>query len=187
MSLGIPHLREQEMYFANGCDIRDQKALLPDEHGRPAQRLPADVASELAHGSDPRVRHYKWFSVGDHAHEVVLSYFFRCSRQGTCLFVESSRFVLTPLTEEHRAIDALTMTPPVTAVLRLAIASAIVAPYYIIRALLRIARHLRDIVNDQLHATTHATPSIRICCSITASAARCGNDSAARCSPTTSS
>jgi hypothetical protein len=95
------------MCFVHGSDIREDKEILPDEFGRPGQVLSGERLQLYRHSSDSRVRHYLWVRVRDWGNDLVVSYFLRCALRGTNLFVEIKRFLLTPLADQYRAVDAL--------------------------------------------------------------------------------
>jgi len=97
----------KDYFFVNGREIRDDREVLPDIFGRPVQHLDPDAARRYVTDSDVRIRHYQWIRVHDWGQELVMSYFLRCSLRGTNMFVEISRFMLTPLADKYRAIDSM--------------------------------------------------------------------------------
>jgi hypothetical protein len=98
----------KDFYFVNGREIRADREILPDVYGRPLQCLNHDCSQRYLPRSDTRIRHYMWVRIHDWDQELVTSYFLRFSiRGGTSLFVEIDRFLLTPLSEAYRRIDAL--------------------------------------------------------------------------------
>jgi hypothetical protein len=126
---GLDGLASHDFYFVSGREIREDKEILPDIYGRPAQRLDPRRALEYQTASDSRIRHYKWIRIHDWGQELVMSYFLRCSLRGRTLFVEINRFLLTPLRAEYRAIDAL---PPLNTsrTIGMFIAAVFIGPIY---------------------------------------------------------
>lgn len=107
-SLHIPELMTKDYYFVCGTDVRDDHEILIDLADRPRQSLWRDSSvrcSSGAHGS--RVRRYKCIQVTDWGGELVVSHFLRCALHGESLFVEMKRFLLPPLLNDHRRVDAL--------------------------------------------------------------------------------
>ena len=100
-------LEVKDFFFASGREIRDDRDILPDIFGRPLQRIDPERAQQYVAGSDARIRHYKWIRVHDWGQELIMSYFLRCSLHGNSMFVEITRFILTPLADAYRQIDAL--------------------------------------------------------------------------------
>jgi hypothetical protein len=126
---GLDGLASRDFYFVSGREIRDDKEILPDIYGRPAQRLDTHRALEYQMASDSRVRHYKWIRIHDWEQELVTNYFLRCSIRGRTLFVEINRYLLTPLQAKYRAIDGL---PPLDRqrTIGLFIAALFIGPIY---------------------------------------------------------
>lgn len=137
----------RDCYFISGREIRDDRALLPDIYWRPVQHLDDGRAKEQIAGNDLRIRHYKWIRVHDWGQELVTSYFLRCSRRGSNMFVEINRFVLTPLAQEYRAIDAL---PQMRArrMVGLLSAAVIAGPLYALMSPLLVLHRLRKKLDD---------------------------------------
>ncbi len=106
-SLGLSGLTQQDMYFISGSDLRDDRVLLPNIHGRPVQTVDAEDGAKYQASNDRRIRHYKWIRVMDWGNELSTSYFLRCTLRGSNLFVEISRYLLTPLATQYRRVDAM--------------------------------------------------------------------------------
>jgi hypothetical protein len=109
-SLGFEGAVVKDCLFVNGVDIREDRAILPRVFGRPAQQVTPETLAQYMSSTDSRVRHYKWIRVHDWGNELVTSHFLRCVLKGQNLFVEISRFLLTPLDTQYRNIDAATST-----------------------------------------------------------------------------
>ena len=69
--------------------------------------LSVALIDRYLNANDARVRHYKWFRVRDWGGDIVFSYFLRCSLRGPTLFVETKRFLLTPILASLREVDSL--------------------------------------------------------------------------------
>ena len=108
-SLNMQGIDKQDCFFASGTDLRGESELLPDIYGRPVQRIEAAAAAKYLYRDDIKVRHYRSYRILDWGGEIALSYYIRCSRRGNTLFVETKRFLLTPIATSYRTVD--TMTP----------------------------------------------------------------------------
>jgi len=106
-SLGFRGLTNSDFLYVHGTDLRKDRIFLPELYGRPVQQVDQSIVEDHRGISDCRIRHYKWIRVHDWNDELILSYFLRCSRQGNILFVETTRFLLTPLADEYRKVDVL--------------------------------------------------------------------------------
>lgn len=106
-NLHFDNLNLRDMLFVNGQEIRDEHALLPDIYARPAQCLDAEQLKQYINRFDPKIRHYKWIRVHYAGDLLVLSFFLRCSLQANNLFVEISRFLLTPPLDAYSSVDQL--------------------------------------------------------------------------------
>ncbi len=98
----------KDYYFVNGREIRADREILPDIYGRPVQYLNHESAQRYLLRSDTRIRHYAWIRIHDWDQELVISYFVRFAIRGRILFGEINKFLLTPLREEFRRVDAMT-------------------------------------------------------------------------------
>src|SRR6202008_1632555 len=92
-------------YFASGADLRANRELLPDIYGRPVQYLDSTAAAAFTYADDAAVRHYRCYRILDWGGELAYSYYLRCSLRGNTLFVETKKFLLTPLAQEFRGVD----------------------------------------------------------------------------------
>lgn len=106
-SLNVEGVEKKDCFFASGTDVRGNPDLLPNIYGRPVQHLEAPVAARYLYHDDEKVRHYRTYRIIDWGGELALSYYIRASRRGNNLFVETRRFVLTPLDYKYRAIDRM--------------------------------------------------------------------------------
>lgn len=106
--LALSRIETSDRYFASGADLRGNRTLLPDIHGRPAQFLDAAAAAPYLYADDEAVRHYRCYRILDWGGELAYSYYLRCSLRGNTLFVETKKFVLTPLDDVFRTIDDTT-------------------------------------------------------------------------------
>lgn len=103
--LALSRIETNDCYFASGADLRGNRTLLPDIHGRPVQFLDAAAAALYLYADDEAVRHYRCYRILDWGGELAYSYYLRCSLRGNTLFVETKKFVLTPLDGVLRMID----------------------------------------------------------------------------------
>jgi hypothetical protein len=103
--LGVSQLDMKDCYFASGADLRDNRALLPDIHSRPVQRLDGDIATRFMYRDDEDVRYYRCYRILDWGGELAYSYYLRCSLRGNTLFVETKKFLLTPVAQAFRVVD----------------------------------------------------------------------------------
>jgi len=129
IDLNLRGLEVEDFFFVNGCEIRDDKEILPDIYGRPSQQLNSDRAKRYIGDSDARIRHYRWIRVHDWDEELVMSYLLRCTIRGRNMFVEINRCLLTPIRDEFRKIDKL---PPLNAwrTIGQALASLVIGPIH---------------------------------------------------------
>lgn len=106
-SLGVNEVQKTDCFFARGTDVRGSTELLPNIHGRPVRVLDDSVASQYMYADDARIRHYRCYRIIDWGGELALSYYIRCSRRGSTLFVETKRLLLTPINQSLRAVDSM--------------------------------------------------------------------------------
>lgn len=106
--LSVSGIQKSDSYFVNGTDVRGNWEFLPDNNGRPVQRLEEEAAVRYRFGNDEKVRHYRCYRILDWGGELALSYYLRCCRRGDTLFVETKRFILTPLAKGCREVDGMT-------------------------------------------------------------------------------
>jgi len=111
--LRIRGLSLQDRLFVHGQDVRQLSELLPDPYRRPVSDLPLELVRQYRDGSDYSVRHYLSIQIEDWRGELVLSMFFRLRRVSETLFMETSFFLLPPLTERRHEVDSLQSTPTV--------------------------------------------------------------------------
>lgn len=128
-SLGIDGLVRKDFFFVSGREIRTDREILPDIFGRPVQYLEPQLAQKYVTGCDTRIRRYKWIRVHDWGQELVMSFFVRCTLRGNNLFVENSRFLLTPLADRYRKIDAIAK-PRARQTVGMFIAASVIGPIY---------------------------------------------------------
>jgi hypothetical protein len=103
--LALSRIETSDCYFASGADLRGNRTFLPDIHGRPVQFLDAAAAAPYLYADDEAVRHYRCYRILDWGGELAYSWYLRCSLRGNTLFVETKKFVLTPLDSVFRTID----------------------------------------------------------------------------------
>jgi hypothetical protein len=144
---GLAGLQMRDAYFVSGSEIRGDREILPGEYSRPVQYLDLQRAKDLINKNDSGIRYYKWIQIQSWGQELVTSYFIRCSQWGSNMFVEISRFVLTPIAEQYRGIDAL---PPLRArqITGLFLASLFVGPLYAAVTPLLMLRRIQEKLQD---------------------------------------
>jgi len=105
--LNVRGVEKMDSFFAHGTDVRGEQTLLPNIHGRPVRLLNGELAARYKYADDEKVRHYRCYRIQDWGGELALSYYIRCSSRGNTLFVETKRFVLTPLNSSFHTIDRM--------------------------------------------------------------------------------
>lgn len=106
-SLGFSKLSIKDMLFVNGTDIKDIDWMLPDKYKRPISSVKNLQIKNFYASSNKQVRHYKLVQVADWENDIILSFYIRFSLQSDNLFVEVSRFLLTPIASQYRKIDSM--------------------------------------------------------------------------------
>ncbi len=106
-ALGLPNVDIKDLLFINGAEIRDKKTLLPNAYARPVANLSAEDFTAFYEQHPKQTRHYKLIQVRDWSDDLILSFYVRLSRQGSNLFVETSRFLLPPVASKYRKLDTL--------------------------------------------------------------------------------
>lgn len=148
---GLEDVNIKDAYFVRGNEIGNDREILPHAYSRPIQRLETEPAKALITRSNPHLRHYKWITVHDWGQELVTSYFIRCSKQGNNMFVEINRYVLTPIAEQYRGVDALT-SMGARHVIGYLILAAIAGPLYAAVSPLLMLGRLQEAVKDLFDA-----------------------------------
>ena len=146
-SLEIQGILVKDYLFANGADIRDDRLILPDIYGRPVQQMPLEIVKLHTGKSDFYMRHYKWIRIHDWKDELVFSYFLRTVVKGENLFIELSRFLLTPIADGYRQVDAL---KPIgwEMMLGTGLLSLIIAPFLPIYTNLVLLSKIPEFINN---------------------------------------
>jgi hypothetical protein len=147
--LEIQGIVMKDYLFTHGVDIRHNKSILPDIFSRPNQYVPAETMKQYAGQSDFSVRHYKWIRIHDWKDELVFSYFLRIVRKSENLFVELSRFLLTPVHDRYRQVDSLKPKSWKT-LLMLGLGTFFVAPFMPLYAGLTLLSKIPEFVNEKL-------------------------------------
>lgn len=105
--LDVHGVELKDCFFAAGTDLRDERPLLPNIYGRPVQRLDGATEQSYLHCNNVKVRHYRCYRILDWGGELALSYYLRCSKRGNMLFIETKRFLLTPIACPYRGVDEI--------------------------------------------------------------------------------
>jgi hypothetical protein len=107
-AIGLDRVTLQDKLYVNGRDIRDDTRFLSHPLDRPRYRVDDQVVADaMFKQEEKQLRHYRCIRVVDWSGELVLSIFLRFSKLGHNLFVEASYFLLTPIAERFRAVDAM--------------------------------------------------------------------------------
>jgi hypothetical protein len=148
-TLLLPGLIVKDFLFVHGSAIRYDKSILPDPFVRPVQSLAPDIVHHYIINSDFRIRHYKWFTIHDWGNELVFSLFLRFSMRGSNLFVDVSRFLLTPLADEYHQIDTLASNKR-QEVAKLLLTCLVAGPLASLGALIILLVHAQDWLSKNL-------------------------------------
>jgi hypothetical protein len=148
-SLHLPGVEIRDEFFVSGADIRDDRTILPDIHGRPIQVLTGESAYQYMNANDGRIRRYKWILVKDWGNELILSYFLRCSCRGAQMFVEIERFLLPPLADQYRKVDGLVDAGWHKRVAML-VESLIIGPFFLLGSALALLSAANESIGNAL-------------------------------------
>lgn len=105
--LGFSNFTIKDLLFVNGTDVKDVDWILPDKYKRPLSFVDDKDIKKYYAANNKVVRHYNVVQVADWENDIILSFYIRFSLQKNNLFVEVSRFLLTPIASEYRKIDKL--------------------------------------------------------------------------------
>jgi hypothetical protein len=162
--LELPNTTAQDIAFVFGEDVRNDRRILPDIHGRPTQRLTADEIRQYREANDRRVRCYPCVRIHDWETQIVISQFIRLSRHGKHLFVELNRYLLTPLREVYRSVDR---EPPRTLKRSMVVffrgafsgpVQAVIAPFVLGALLVEAIREMFGLEERQHRHAVHDNP-----------------------------
>lgn len=104
-NLGFSNLSIKDMLFVNGTDVKDIDWILPNKYQHPISSVNEETIKNFYASSNKEVRHYKLVQVAEWQNNIILSFYIRFSLQSDNLFVEVSRFLLTPVAPEYRKVD----------------------------------------------------------------------------------
>ena len=127
--LAVDGLLIQDELYVNGQDIRDDRTFLPNPIGRPVSAVASEIVEGFVNNSSQTVRHYMAVHLIQWKGELVLSCFLRVTQPGPHLFVESSYFLLPPVTEKYYMVDSLSLRMSGKEVIGLAIRAVLGAPF----------------------------------------------------------
>jgi len=105
-SLRLPNVAVNDKVFINGKTIRNNRELLPHELGHPVQDVPTSYMETVMNNDIKDARFYKVFQIVDWEGDLVLSAFFRLQKDDKTLFIENNYFLLPPINQAFKAIDA---------------------------------------------------------------------------------
>ena len=128
--LNLDRVTVQDKLYVNGRDIRDDKRLLSDPLGRPRiWGRGRGMTNAMLEQAEKQLRHYRCIRVVDWSGELVLSIFLRFSKLSHNLFVEASYFLLTPVAERLRAVDAMSPNFKLARFINMLLGAAIKTPF----------------------------------------------------------
>lgn len=104
-SLGFSNLSIKDLLFVNGQDAKDIDWLLPNKFEKPLSSVDDTSVKRFYDAKNKAVRHYCQVQVSDWENNIILSFYIRFSLQKNNLFVETSRFLLTPISANYREVD----------------------------------------------------------------------------------
>jgi hypothetical protein len=146
--LNLDRVTIQDKLYINGRDIRDDKRFLDHPLSRPKYTVDEQTMRQAMLGqNEKQLRHYRCIRVVDWSGELVLSIFLRFSRLSHNLFVEASYFLLTPIAERYRGVDAISPDFKFRQLLQVLIADAIKAPFVTLLAPFSALGHLSHSLN----------------------------------------
>jgi len=132
-NLKMDNLSISDHFFINGRDVQEFKELLPNQYQAPIQLLSDQDVAKFQLQSDV-LRHYKWIQIKDWGNDLVLSFFLRYEIRGSNLFIEVSKTLLTPISEQYRKIDNI-MPSSISNDFALAFGSVLKTPFALIGAM----------------------------------------------------
>lgn len=147
MELGLDELELKDYVFINGSDIPKGSPILPNRFAAPNQILSSEILSEMNNSSQYHNRCYKWIKVRDWGDEIVVSFLLRCSLKGNTLFIELTRFLLTPVGDSYRKVDQLPIFTFATGFFWL-VGALLKAPFLAVYSGLSFFGFMQDKVND---------------------------------------
>ena len=106
-SARAPGMNVESCLFLHGADTMDLPGILPNAFERPQQVLPDVALQHYDNEHGDRARRYKRIQLHHYGNELIGSSFFRCSRVGQTVFLECSHYLLTPVADAYRTVDAL--------------------------------------------------------------------------------
>ena len=128
--LKLDRVTMQDKLYISGRDIRDDARFLSSPLARPTYHVDeSTMRAAMLEQSEKQLRHYRCIRVVDWSGELVLSIFLRFSRLSHNLFVEASYFLLTPISERYRAVDAMCPDRTLEETLNTALVAAVKASF----------------------------------------------------------
>lgn len=126
-SLQIPHLKVKDMLYVNGREIREDNRFLSDPYQSPVAQIAKSLVDEYKEKQEENVRYYQTIQVVGWQGNLVLSSFFRVSKNDKHLFLEANYYVLPPLESEFYEIDQLNSSISLGHILKMGLSSIIPA------------------------------------------------------------
>lgn len=144
-AIGLDRVTIQDKLYVNGRDIRDDTRFLSHPLDHPRYRVDDQVVVDaMFKQQEKQLRHYRCIRVVDWGGELVLSIFLRFSKLGHNLFVEASYFLLTPIADRFRAVDAMSPHFRFRRFLEFVFVTAIKTPFLTLWAPFGLVWHIFD-------------------------------------------
>lgn len=96
-NLEIADFETRDYLFAAGEDVERHPVFFDQQKNRPHQVLSEADLDGFKNRQSYVARYYKWISVASWNGEIVNSFFLRFALQGNVLFIEFSKYLLTPV------------------------------------------------------------------------------------------
>lgn len=106
-SLNISNLTVTDKVFINGKKVRDNKELLPNKLSHPVNKVSEEFLKSVMEEPNTNARLYRVIQVVDWEGDIVLTSFLRFQKSDTSLFVENNYYLLPPISESLKEIDAI--------------------------------------------------------------------------------
>ncbi len=97
----------EDKLCVNGQEIRSNPVLLPDPFSRPRSQVDSEFVKKFINTTGNHIRYYKHIKVISWNGELIFSVFLRILKINQRLFIETNYFVLTPVKNEYRLVDAI--------------------------------------------------------------------------------
>jgi hypothetical protein len=106
-SLNIPNLKVSDKIFINGKKIRNNRDLLPKKLGHPVNHVSEKYIKKIMNEDNTDIRFYRVIQITDWEGDLILTSFLRFQKSLKSIFVENNYFLLPPISEDLKSIDAI--------------------------------------------------------------------------------